>query len=159
MDKTEQRELLGPGDFARHLGISRTTFWNWRKAGIIPPANIHHGNVRRWSLASLDTLTQGKDFMNPLDQRRVDALTNIKRMLGLENTSLTQAQQWTLLDLFDSVPYGHRMDGSLLAAHLEPALLCITAFSRDETHKTVKSSPRLQEILKTITQKVNTLMV
>ena len=88
--------------------------------------------------------------MKTMTPDRIEALTDIRMMLGLEGTKLTETEQWTLLDLFNSVPFGCRQDGSILSSFLRPAVLSLAAFGRGETRCTVATSPMLQDMLKTL---------
>lgn len=54
MTNQEQPELITPGGFTRRLGISRWTFYAWRKAGIVPAPCIHKGKVSRWTAATVE---------------------------------------------------------------------------------------------------------
>lgn len=86
----------------------------------------------------------------PFDTHRMNALVDIKEMLGLETTTLTRATQEHLLVLYYSVPHAERRDGRILSEVLRPALATLQAFDRAETRETVKQSPALQEMLRTI---------
>ncbi len=56
----EPQELFTPSGFARQLGITRWTFYAWRKAGIIPAPHIHRGRISRWTAVAVrQFLTQG----------------------------------------------------------------------------------------------------
>lgn len=88
---------------------------------------------------------------------RQKALADIRQMLGLEKTALTQAEQADLLDRFYSVPHAHRRDGQILSGVLQPALATLQAFDRAETRQTVAVSPGLQEMLRTISTRAANL--
>jgi len=54
MTNQEPQELITPGGFTRRLGISRWTFYAWRKAGLIPPPHISRGRISRWKPSIVD---------------------------------------------------------------------------------------------------------
>lgn len=54
MTETKQPTLITPAGFTRRLGISRWTFYAWRKAGIIPAPHIHKGKISRWTAAAVE---------------------------------------------------------------------------------------------------------
>jgi glutaredoxin 2 len=86
----------------------------------------------------------------PMTPDRAAALADINRVIGQEDAKQTQAQQWSLLDVFFSVPYLNRGDGQILAETLRPAVMVLDAVDRSECRKTFASSPELQAILRKI---------
>lgn len=54
MTNQDPQALITPGGFCRRLGISRWTFYAWRKAGIIPAPHIHKGKISRWTANAVE---------------------------------------------------------------------------------------------------------
>lgn len=48
------QELITPGEFTRRLGISRWSFYAWRKNGLIPPPHISRGRISRWKASTVE---------------------------------------------------------------------------------------------------------
>jgi hypothetical protein len=60
-----QDTLLGTVRAARYLGIHRSTFTLWRRAGVLEPTAIAEGPggpLYRWSTADLDAFMEKIDY-------------------------------------------------------------------------------------------------
>jgi predicted DNA-binding transcriptional regulator AlpA len=47
------KEYLRSGEIQKLLGVSRSTFWGWRRSGILPPSIKLSPGVEVWSRASI----------------------------------------------------------------------------------------------------------
>jgi predicted site-specific integrase-resolvase len=50
---TAPGRLVRSAEAARALGVTTTTLWRWRRAGVVRPATITHGGQARWNLEEL----------------------------------------------------------------------------------------------------------
>ena len=58
--ETDDNDWLSPADAAKHLGISKTTFFRWVKDGALPPGVRFSSRERRWRI---------KDFITWQDKK------------------------------------------------------------------------------------------
>jgi hypothetical protein len=135
--------------------VSKSTGYRLLKAGRLPAPCLKEGRISRWSPAGLEQWAAGRD--KHLTPDRVEALGYIKEMLGLERKKLTNAEEWSLLDKYHSVPYPHRLDPALLAPSLELILCSLRAVSRSESIATISESLDLINLVKEIQNVLNTI--